>query len=474
MDCLSNVPSRKVRFLTHQLATNADSPILSGGVHESWLDDLVEGVRLATPNSGHSLKPIGTLNCSSAPTGIGVDALVALGHYETADPTLKDIGAVPDKLDRIMQQLDNVDNVDIDITVEAGLGTIYATCQWQQSTANADTKRRIDLFDDEVYLKDGSVAADKGFGDPLADAPTGWFQIHDGADLTSGSTLDYVQTYRDNYRAVFNKFNDFAEFNRKDHLFIADAPRHIFVNGVNDTALMDKRRTFTQAVYWPLRHIYGYANTSYSTVFGNWGKCYEGSSDRMMWCPFSGTAAATMANSDATFGPWYAPAGFKRGRFGGLVDLACEPSQKHRDQLYKVNVNPVTRFPGEGMVIFGQKTMFKKPSAFDRLNVRRLFLYMEKQVRRTMKYYVFEPNTMLTRTQILNNLIPMFEAVRINQGLYNYLIICDERNNTPSTIDANQLVVDIYMKPVRAAEIILVNFYASRTGSGSFTEISGY
>ena len=98
---------------------------------------------------------------------------------------------------------------------------------------------------------------------------------------------------------------------------------------------------------------------------------------------------------------------------------------------------------------------------------------MEKQVRRVMKYYVFEPNTMLTRTQVLNNLTPLFERVRVNQGLYNYMIICDQRNNTPTTIDANQLVVDIYMKPVRAAEIILVNFHASRT-SQSFTEITGY
>tara|TARA_R110000751_G_scaffold196957_3_gene302142 strand:+ start:1 stop:1011 length:1011 start_codon:yes stop_codon:yes gene_type:complete len=336
---------------------------------------------------------------------------------------------------------------------------MYASARY--NVTSGPVNKRSDTFDDELVLNLGAI-------DHTAGTQTGIYQIHEGAVLGTDATA-----YRDNYRAVFNKFNDFAEYNRKDHLFVADAPRHIFVNGVNDTALTDKRKTFTQAVYWPLRHIYGYANTSYSTVFGNWGKCYEGSSDRMMWCPFSGYAAATMANTDATYGPWYAPAGFKRGRFGGVVDLAVEPSQKHRDQLYKVNVNPVTRFPGEGFVIFGQKTMFKKPSAFDRLNVRRLFLYMEKQVRRIMKYYVFEPNTMLTRTQVLNNLIPMFESVRVNQGLYNYLIICDERNNTPTTIDANQLVVDIYMKPVRAAEIILVNFYASRTGSGSFTEIAG-
>jgi phage tail sheath protein FI len=122
------------------------------------------------------------------------------------------------------------------------------------------------------------------------------------------------------------------------------------------------------------------------------------------------------------------------------------------------------------MVIWGQKTLFKNPSAFDRINVRRLFLYLEKLVRGTMKFYVFEPNTLLTRTQVVNNLTPVFDNVKNTQGLYDYLIICDERNNTPDRIDQNELVVDIYLKPVRAAEFILVNFYATRTGQ-DFNEL---
>ena len=456
-------PSRKIRFLTRQLCNNSISTTLSGGVTQQALDSLVSNIKDQTAASGFNKTCIGTLDTTNiatgASTGNAVDALIPLGHYVKSDPQLKTIGAIPDKLGRIFQQIDNVDVVDIDITVEGGLGSIYAGAQDFNTNGPADRAR--DIYDDEFVIPIGTI-------DHTAGTQTGLYEISEGASLGSR-----VTTYRDNYRAVFDKFNVFAEDNRKDHIFIADAPRHIFVNGINDTAMRDKRRTFTQAVYWPLRHVFGHANTSYSTVFGNWGKCYDGAADALFWCPFSGYAAATMANSDARFGPWYAPAGFKRGRFGGVVDLAVEPSQKHRDQLYKINVNPVTRFPGEGNVIFGQKTMFKKPSAFDRLNVRRLFLFMEKQVRRVMKYYVFEPNTMLTRTQVLNNLTPLFERVRVNQGLYNYMIICDQRNNTPTTIDANQLVVDIYMKPVRAAEIILVNFHASRT-SQSFTEITGY
>ena len=154
-------------------------------------------------------------------------------------------------------------------------------------------------------------------------------------------------------------------------------------------------------------------------------------------------------------------------------DIALYPNQKQRDQLYdQVNINPVAFFPSEGFVIFGQKTLQSQPSAFDRVNVRRLFLYLEKRTRETVKYFVFEPNTLFTRTNVINVLTPIFEDAKNNEGLDDYLIVCDERNNTPDVIDANELVVDIYLKPVRAAEFILVNFYATRTGQ-DFSEIVG-
>jgi len=177
-----------------------------------------------------------------------------------------------------------------------------------------------------------------------------------------------------------------------------------------------------------------------------------------------------MASTDANFQPWIAPAGFTRGIVTGITDIAIYPNQKQRDQLYKINLNPVAFFPTEGYVIYGQKTMSKVPSAFDRINVRRLFLTLEKQTNNVAKFYVFEPNTLFTRTQILNVLTPIFDNAKNTSGLYDYLLICDERNNTPAVIDDNSLVVDIYIKPVRTAEFILVNFYATRT-SQNFAEI---
>jgi phage tail sheath protein FI len=178
-----------------------------------------------------------------------------------------------------------------------------------------------------------------------------------------------------------------------------------------------------------------------------------------------------MAKDDANFAPWFAPAGFTRGKFPTpVLDIAVSPSQRNRDLLYKQGINPITKFPNDGITVFGQKTKLSTPSAFDRINVRRLFLYLEKVTRTTLKYFVFEPNTLFTRTNVVNVLNPIFENVKNNQGMYDYLIVCDARNNTPTVIDNNQLVVDIYIKPTRSAEFILVNFYATRTDQ-NFNEL---
>lgn len=420
-------PNKKARILTARAIADATSETLSGN--------------FGVPK--HALNAI-------AGQMSNADCLVPLGTFQQSNPMNKVIGGVPTKLNRVLRSIENTELVDIDISVEAGLGTIY--CGSQDQSSNGDG---TDTFDDERYVDIGTGSTS-----------TGLFQIREGLDASHNG-----YTVQQNYRTVWNEFANFAEFKRKDHLFIADAPRWIFVQGTNQKVLADKTRTFTQFVYWPLRHVFGAMNTSFSTTYANWGRCYDGSTDRHMWCPFSGYAAAMMANSDSVYAPWWAPAGFTRGRFLGVNDLAVLPTQKHRDQLYKISMNPVHQFPNEGMVVWGQKTMFKKPSAFDRINVRRLFLYLEKLVRKSMKFYVFEPNTVITRTNVVNNLTPAFNYVKNTEGMYDFLIICDERNNTPDRIDQNELIVDIYIKPVRAAEFILVNFYATRTGQ-DFSELT--
>ena len=378
-----------------------------------------------------------------------IDGLAPLGTYQKADPGNKVIGNTPTKLNRLFENsaLNNLEVVNVDVSIEGGLGTVYAGAQ-ALGTVGYDEEENINI----------GVYADS----------SGVFKISEGLTTEAGALKH--ETYRDSYRLVFNEFKDFAEQKRKDHIHIADVPRHLLVQGENAKALDDKSKSFSQAIYWPLKHVFGAYNTSYVSVYGNWGRNYDAVADKFVYTPFSAIAAATYANVDGTFQPWFAPAGFTRGRFSGAVNLAIKPSQRQRDLLYRIGVNPVTQFPNEGFAIFGQKTLFKKPSAFDRVNVRRLFLYLEKVVRNTMRFFVFEPNTLLTRTQVVNILTPIFENAKNTEGVFDYLIVCDERNNTPDIIDQNELVVDIYLKPVRAAEFILVNFYATRTGQ-DFNEL---
>ena len=387
---------------------------------------------------------------TSLSTQVG-DQLNAMGTYESPNPGDKTVGAVGTKLSRLFGQLENLETLPLDVTVEAGLGTIFATSYAQAGTSTTNS------FDD-TYVLDLGTSSDE--------LNNGFYQLKDGMNLASAVLI------RDNYNTVLNEFKTFAETKRKDHMFIADPLRQIFVQSDNKKILDDKSNTFNKNVYWPLRHLFQSHSTSYGAVYANWAKVFDAGADKQIWVPMSGFIAATYANVDSNFQPWYAPAGFARGRLMGVNDVAVTPKQKSRDLLYTMGINPIALFPNEGLVIFGQKTLYKLPSAFDRVNVRRLFLNLERAVRNTIKFYLFEPNTDLTRSAIVDNLAPIFENAKATQGLYDYLIVCDERNNTPDRIDQNEIHVDIYIKPVRAAEYILVNFYATKTGQ-DFSEIVG-
>jgi len=376
------------------------------------------------------------------------------GVYRKQAAEAKETGNIPAKLDRVFELADNFDLFPIDITVEGGLGTVYVGSE-------GGTKGH---FDDEEFFPIGehSVSSTGLSGNGLYQT-----KIIDNRNELS---------FLGHYDTIFDTFKSFSQFARKDNIFIADPLRYIFVQGRNSKTLTSKQReagvNFSQHIYWPLRHMMtgGTKNSSYCTTYANWGFTNDKALNRQVWVPTSGFAAAAMGNTDSNFHPWIAPAGFTRGLVSGLTDLAFYPKQKERDQLYKIGLNPIANFPNEGFAIFGQKTMQAKPSAFDRINVRRLFLYLQKAVMNTVKFFVFEPNTLFTRTQVINVLRPIFEEVKNTQGMYDYLLVCDERNNSPDVIDRNELVVDIYIKPTRAAEFILVNFYATRTGQ-DFSEL---
>jgi phage tail sheath protein FI len=186
----------------------------------------------------------------------------------------------------------------------------------------------------------------------------------------------------------------------------------------------------------------------------------------------NGDIAGQCARTDQTRDPWFSPAGYTRGAIKNVVKLAWNPSQAQRDTIYSVGVNPVVSFPGQGTLLYGDKTLLTQPSAFDRINVRRLFIVLEKAIANASKYSLFELNDEFTRAQFIALVEPFLRDVKGRRGIFDYRVVCDTTNNTPQVIDSNQFVGDIYIKPARSINYIQLNFVAVRSGV-SFNEIVG-
>lgn len=362
--------------------------------------------------------------------------------YNGLDNT--DLGRVDLKLSRFLDVLANDETTNIDVLADAGLSTIWATAK-----AKAVDENSTKYIFDETYTPD-DIDSSTGIGNTNVNI------------VPEGVTVEA-------YQSITQKFVAFAEAKR-DHMFISDPLRQIFVRGKNAKTASKKNFIFSTEIYWPLNNIYAPIQSSYVATYGNWLKANDVYSDQGVWIPPSGYVTAVIAKSSQTTYPWIAPAGFNRASLVNVLDIAVNPTQKQRDLLYKINVNPIAFFNQDGYVIFGQKTMYRKPSAFDRINVRRLFLTLEKATQRLLKYYVFEPNSFATRNRLKGSLTPIFDQAKLNDGCYDYLIVCDTTNNTPDVIDNNQLKVSIYIQPVRAAEFILADFIATRTGV-NFSEL---
>jgi hypothetical protein len=388
-----------------------------------------------TTNTGQPAKKVRVTNAAKNLYSTGV-------YASDTDFKSKDVGNVPQKLQRILRKLENDDTINVDIVAEAGLGTIWAATKGRNEEMLTDQG----IFDENYNI--------------------------DLAGLSSkDNSLPTGQVYQA-YTDIVNQFVVFADQTKKNHLFIADPLRNIFIQGENARISDKTDYVFSNDVYWPLKNLFGFIQSSYVTTYGNWVSTNDPFIDKNVWVPMSGYAAAIMASVSQESYPWIAPAGFSRGTLLGVSDLAVNPTQKQRDLLYKININPVAFFKNDGYVIFGQKTLYRQPSAFDRINVRRLFLVLEKQTQELLKYFVFEQNSFATRNRLKGALLPLFDQAKLNDGLYDYQLVCDERNNTPDVIDNNELRISIYIKPVRTAEYILADFIATRTGI-EFSELIG-
>jgi len=281
----------------------------------------------------------------------------------------------------------------------------------------------------------------------------GFFENADSVDvslLMAGPATD---------ETVPNYLKNLAE-SRKDCLvFVSPKQTDVVDNyGSEANSIISTRNSFESSSYVIMDSGYKYQYDKYNDVY--------------RWVPLNGDIAGLTARTDNERDPWFSPAGFNRGAIKNVVKLAYNPSKDDRDSLYKLGINPVVTFPGEGTVLYGDKTLLSRPSAFDRINVRRLFIVLEKSVARAARTTLFEFNDEFTRAQFVNLVEPFLRDVQGRRGIFDFRVVCDTTNNTPEVIDRNEFVGDIYIKPARSINFIQLNFVAVRTGV-TFQEVVG-
>jgi hypothetical protein len=247
---------------------------------------------------------------------------------------------------------------------------------------------------------------------------------------------------------------------RRDCVVLVSPDRSTVLNNVGDEAV-------------DLKAWRGSLNSSsYAIMDSGYKYQYDRYNDVYRWVPLNGDIAGICARTDTTNDAWWSPAGFNRGQIKNLVKLAFNPRKAERDILYSNGINPVVTFPGQGTVLYGDKTLQDKPSAFDRINVRRLFIVLEKAIATAAKYQLFEFNDAFTRAQFRNLVTPYLRTIKGRRGITDFYVVCDDTNNTPQIIDSNQFVGDIYIKPARSINFIQLNFVAVPTGV-QFSEVIG-
>lgn len=250
-----------------------------------------------------------------------------------------------------------------------------------------------------------------------------------------------------------------CEFRKDCIAFVSPDRADVVANsGSETTAIIDFRDNMTSSSYGVLDSGYKYRYDKYN--------------DRYIYTPLNGDIAGLCVRTDDQRDPWFSPAGYNRGIIKNIVKLAFNPNKTHRDALYKKGVNPVITQPGQGTLLFGDKTLLARPSAFDRINVRRLFIVLEKAIALAAKSTLFEFNDEFTRAQFVNLVEPFLRDVEGRRGIYDFRVVCNETNNTPEIIDRNEFVGDIYIKPAKSINFIQLNFVAVRTGV-EFEEIVG-
>lgn len=322
----------------------------------------------------------------------------------------------------------------------------------------------------------GNAAAGVTFGAPAVPQSASFVNGADGSAPTAGQTIAAYDLFK-NPESVDISFviggtagqtvatyliNSIAEV-RKDCVVCISPPSTTVVDnnsfaGKEVQDIVAYRNTLPSSTYAVLDSGYKYQYDKYNDVY--------------RYVPLNGDTAGLMVRTDSVRDPWFSPAGFNRGNIKNTIKLAFNPNKAERDVLYKNSINPVVTFPGQGTVLYGDKTLVSQPSAFDRINVRRLFIVLEKAISTAANFTLFEFNDDFTRAQFRNLVEPFLRDVKGRSGVTDFRVICDTTNNTPAVIDRNEFVGDIYIKPNRSINFIQLNFVAVRTGV-EFSEIIG-
>lgn len=246
---------------------------------------------------------------------------------------------------------------------------------------------------------------------------------------------------------------------RKDCVVCASPARDDVVNNNNPvTSTLETTNQFTAS--------------NYLIVDNNYLRVFDKYNEQYVYVPAASTVAGMLAATDANYGPWWSPAGEKRGQVLGASGIAYSPTKAERDSLYKAGVNSIVQFAGRGTLLFGDKTKQSRPSAFDRINVRRLFLAIEKSISIAARNFMFEFNDEFTRAEFVGVVEPLLREIQARRGITDFYVQCDERNNTPEVVDRNEMVASIFIKPARSINFITLNFVAVRTGV-QFEEVVG-
>lgn len=357
----------------------------------------------------------------------------SLGAY--AFMTKKDISlneSILQGLQRVFDNNSDINEREIDIVVDGGISTIaqYIALAYEQTGKKGE------------YI-----------GKTFASAAT---------KMGSKETTEW--------RAVINKYDAFCKNVRKDCMYIVDIPRAFGITGTKKIIRPSKpTNTIDSNIIPSLRFTAG-TNSNYGAGYSVWFEVMDDFTGETFWCPPSIQAAGVYINTDANYHVWDAPAGLTRGVVTNAVDSSFSPNMKQAGSLYLKNWNYAITYPTEGIILEGQKTFQTKPSAFDRVNVRRLFLRLERYVYKVARYYVYEPNNAYTRQRFVDQIRPYFEQIKHSGGIYDYTIICDESINTPEVIDNNEFKCRIGVKPTKTIEFIELQFVALRTG-GSWEEM---